>query len=449
MSTSARPSASVRVGTPALVAVLACLCLPVLTGGPRAQGAIDVAKLKAIVTAPDPAPLEQQAAAELGKYLKKMYGVELPVQARGDIGPKTRNVILLGAKAVQAAGAITADELRKVQWDGYVIKARTGRVALAGPRSRATLFAVSGLLEHLGARFYGVTETIPSLKGKPIKEFTLSDKPVFEYRRGHQWTLKTNSADLADPRKGATPELFTKAAGSNLWLDHTAGYLVPIDLYFDKHPEYYALVRGKRIACGRGKLSDRDVVLCLSNPDVIRISTERMLAWMDKNPEQRFFCMTYGDTGTFCQCAQCKKLDPVPGQYADRLLHWINPVARAVAKKHPDKALLALAYLNYQEAPKRLKPESNVIVLYTPWWGLSTLCRRHPYSMCFRSVIAARQMEDWLKWAPGSLGVYDYALNADLPGTMARRRVSCASMLAPRRAIFALDSQSLLRSYPW
>ena len=64
--------------------------------------------------------------------------------------------------------------------------------------------------------------------------------------------------------------------------------------------------------------------------------------WIEKNPDKRYFFITYGDTTLYCRCPECLKLDgdttPVKHgkyghtHYAKRHLHWINPIARAVAK---------------------------------------------------------------------------------------------------------------------
>ena len=214
-------------------------------------GQVDVTQLQAIVTGPEPSPLEKKAAQELKRYLKRMFKLSLSVESGIPTNEKTTNVILLGKNAVLAAGAISKKELDRVKWDGYVIKVQKGRIALAGARERATVFSVA---EHLGARFYGATELIPSFEEKKINEFVLFSKPAFEFRRIRvPWQLKSSYDDVGDPRKAANPELFTKEKGSDLWTDHTAGYLVPKLLYYDKHPEYYAMLKnGKRIAKAMG-----------------------------------------------------------------------------------------------------------------------------------------------------------------------------------------------------
>ena len=94
-------------------------------------GQVDVGQLKAIVTGPAPSDLEQKAAYELSRYLKRIYGISLPVASRTSITKTASNVILLGEKAVLAAGAIKQEELDKVKWDGYVIKVQDNRIAMS------------------------------------------------------------------------------------------------------------------------------------------------------------------------------------------------------------------------------------------------------------------------------------------------------------------------------
>jgi len=89
-------------------------------------------------------------------------------------------------------------------------------------------------------------------------------------------------------------------------------------------------------------------------------------------------------------------------------------VAREVGKKYPDKVFLTLAYGKTRNPPKRLVPAPNVIMLYAPFWGLSTMCRNHPYYSCHRSIPAALEMEGWFKAAPHNLGVYDYSIGGQL-----------------------------------
>lgn len=223
-----------------------------------------------------------------------------------------------------------------------------GVIALAGSDDWATLYAVGDLLERLGLRFYTIdyhTLTLPPKKPKSkIEAFHIIDRPAFIFRPLRDWRLRGSSIQRGDPHKGANPELFDpKKTNSDLWMDHTAGYLVPKELYYDEHPEYYAMLAdGRRIP--KNAFSHHRTPLCLSNSDVLRISTERALEWIEREREKRFFMITYGDTNLWCQCPFCRKLDPISGQYSTRLLYWVNHIARAVKKRYPDKILNTFAY---------------------------------------------------------------------------------------------------------
>ncbi|HOL67147.1 MAG TPA: DUF4838 domain-containing protein [bacterium] len=207
---------------------------------------------------------------------------------------------------------------------------------------------------------------------------------------------------LGDPTKALTPEIF-KAEGT-LWLDHTSGYLVPKYLYYDQHPEYFALrTSGQRIP---KTTRDSYIHLCLSHPDVVRIATERMLGWIRLQPDKTYFCVTQGDGLDWCQCENCRAMDVQPGNYSDRLLKFVNKLARAVQAEFPEKILLTAAYCGTDVAPLKEKPERNVWVMYAPYWGLA-LSEVHPLTHPANAE-ALSQLNGWLKVAPENMAIYDY-----------------------------------------
>ena len=132
---------------------------------------------------------------------------------------------------------------------------------------------------------------------------------------------------LGDPRNGPDAEIFDrKKTGSDLWIDHTAGYLVPKALFGESHPEFYALKRdGERVPADQ--FTDHRTPLCLSNDEMAKISEDRALGWITQEPDKNYFFITYGDTGLWCSCNDCRRLDSKPGVFSDRLLHWVNTIA--------------------------------------------------------------------------------------------------------------------------
>lgn len=385
-----------------LAAALAATCLALPALARTAAGQTDVTKLKAIVTAPKPGRWEKQAAQTLRQQLGAIYGVTLPIRATAK--PEGQNVILVGRAAV-GAGAIDADELAQFKPDGFVVRAEDGRIALAGPRQSGTLYAATALLERVGYRYYaGNCQVAPKADSPILADFEMTDEPFFDYRTSYDWQLGASIREefLGDPRSAENPELFSK--DSSIWWQHTAGYLVPLDLYHKDHPEYFALrTDGTRLP---KDTRDSYVHLCLSNPDVRRISKERLLRWISMQPDRRVFWVHPGDGSQWCQCENCKALDAQPGNYSDRLLDYVNELAAGVAKKYPGKQLAIAAYSGTERAPRKQKPAENVLVFYCPYYGIAW-SQVHPLTHPLNQV-ALRQFRAWHKVAPDQMCLYDY-----------------------------------------
>lgn len=352
-------------------------------------------------------PLEE-AASYLRRSFERLYELELPVSERGvPDGP----ACYLGREAVLASGMIREDQLAEVAPWGYVIAVTSEGVAIAGDDDWSTLFGVGAWLETLGLVFRSRALRAAALPHPPPQElapYTLSEQPAFYYRNGWDAINGNTGTMLADPRQGATPELFQRdLTGSDLWIDHSAGYLVPKRLYYDDHPEYYAMRKdGTRI--GKDAFTDHRTPLCLSNPDATRIATDRALAWIEKNPDKRFFFITYGDTGFWCQCADCLALDPEAGHYARRLLLWVNTIARAVETPFPEAILLTFAYGGSDQAPADVSPHTNVWVVASTGAGNVGFWRHSERQATKRYRNSWAKLDGWLEKGDSPLLVCEY-----------------------------------------
>jgi len=381
------------------LAVLAGLCW-VAGGAADAEEGIQVDNLKGIYAAAPMAAAEKRALSQLQQGMKLLYAVTLPAAKSAEGG-----VIILGKRAALASGLITQADLDKVGLGGYVIKTAGDKIAIAGSRPACTYYGVVGFLERLGVRFYDGPPVV-ALKpaGRTVPGLEVYDKPALIFR-----TYATHAlAEWANPAKALKADVPGK---TDQWIDHSAGYLVPKDLYYDKHPEYYSMLKsGKRIA--KNGFSYHRTPLCLSNPDVTNISIERALKWIAGQPEATFFPITYGDTANWCQCPKCLKLDAKPGNYAERVLQWVNPVARAIGEKYPDKIVVTFAY-GGSDAPPMRKAEKNVYICKAvPLAGLVFHDHSKDHS-AMRGTIQA--LAGWNKAAPGRVGVCEYFGNTYQP----------------------------------
>lgn len=104
--------------------------------------------------------------------------------------------------------------------------------------------------------------------------------------------------------------------------------MVPKSIYFEKHPEYYSLRDGRRVKEGQ---------LCLSNPDVLRITIKNMRKTMRENPDYLIYPLTQDNNFGYCQCPKCQTIADQYGGQSGIMIWFVNQVADAVREEFPDK----------------------------------------------------------------------------------------------------------------
>lgn len=362
--------------------------------------------IRAIVHSIDYPARGERAPDALQRRLMAISGVQLPVNPKGvAVSPGTTNVVLLGAEAATQAHALTREEIARQGWQGFVVRADAGRIVIAGETRHGTAYGVYRFLERQGCRFYApACEELPA-KTAVLRVCDFAEKPFFDAKRisGGYSILAQPSDVLGDPRQAEDPEMWKN---STLWIDHTAPYLVPIRKYYDEHPDYFALrADGRRLP---KDTTDVRVMVCTTHPDVLRISAERALRWIEIQKDRSIFCVTQGDDHEWCACERCRAMVYEPGNYSDAMLGWVNHVAREVAKRYPDKILLCFAYGPTQPPPVKLRPERNVVVLYAAWPNATSApCGVRDFDAP-ENIVAYTEITGWLKVAPDNVGLYDY-----------------------------------------
>ena len=127
----------------------------------------------------------RDAAEIMQRYLEKLHGVRLPINPPGlSVGPDMGNAIIIGRKAALDVGRVTQAELDHVGSEGFVIRARDGRIVIAGADDPGTRYGVVRYLEDLGLRFPvpGARETVLDRRGRFLHELVLFDSPFFKQR---------------------------------------------------------------------------------------------------------------------------------------------------------------------------------------------------------------------------------------------------------------------------
>jgi hypothetical protein len=304
-----------------------------------------------IVVADDASPSIRHGAEELQTFLQEMTGAKLPIVSdKTAAGPKE---IILGNNARLAALKLQID-FQPLGREGYVIRTVGPHVVIAGGDLRGTMYGVYGLLEdHLGCRWFapGVSR-IPKSKRLALPALDERKVPALEYREPFTNDCFDGDWCARNRMNSSTGRLEAKHGGKVRFGDgffvHTFDRLVPPGKYFAQHPEYFSLVKGKRLK--------ETSQLCCTNEDVIRICTEGIREAMKAQPGAFVFSVSQNDWYNFCECDKCQAIAKQEDSQIGPVLQLVNRVAEAVEKEFPDKAVETLAYQWTRRPPKQMRP---------------------------------------------------------------------------------------------
>lgn len=340
----------------------------------------------------DASPAEKHAASELATYLGKLSGATFDI-GNGDV----KDV----AKAIKLRydPALGAEEYR-LQAD-----AASGVLTITGGRPRGVLYGVYGLLEdHLGYRWYTRDcEKVPRLDPLTVPaDLDQRFKPRLEYREPF-WTEGFDGDWAARNRMNSEHAQLTDKHGGKITYGtfvHTFNRILDAATHFEKHPEYFSTVKGKRIK--------DQTQLCLTNPEVLRAAIERVKEWIAKNPKATIFSVSQNDWYNPCGCPDCKKIDDEEDSHAGTLIRFVNQIAEAIGKDHPTVAIDTLAYQYTRKPPKHVKPLPNVIVRLCS----IECCFAHPLDGCPEKSNTSfmKDLKGWNKLT-NRLYVWDYTTN--------------------------------------
>ncbi|MBN2291936.1 MAG: DUF4838 domain-containing protein [Pirellulales bacterium] len=153
-------------------------------------------------------------------------------------------------------------------------------IAIAGGRPRGTLYGVYTFLEdYLGVRFLTPEHThVPDVGDKRVVgPVDYNYSPPLSFRHSSYGEINRNPV-FASRMRCNTKTKDAKFGGitGRHQINHTFSRQVPTSRYGKAHPEYFTLRDGKRIS--NVKNDSRHTQLCTSNPEVLRIITESVLA---------------------------------------------------------------------------------------------------------------------------------------------------------------------------
>ncbi len=331
-----------------------------------------------IVVRPDATDIEKQAADVLQKNLIKVAQCRLPIVSQEK--PSSAKQIIIGK-----TNKLTATDTKGLELDAVLIKSDNNTIILTGGNRKGALYAVYTFLEDvIGCQAYSANQIyIPRKNTISIPApLNLKQVPSFAYRMLFYPDIR--DTEYADWRK---VNYFYEDWG--LWV-HSFSTLLPESEYFATHPEYFALVNGKR----------NPAQIDPSNPAVIRIVTQNLKKLIDEKPDVKFWSVSQNDNEEYCHCPACNRINTQQESPQGALLTFVN----AVAKSFPNQIITSLAYGYSEKPPKTIVPAKNVMIMLT---AASISDRRKPVTSQSSPLI-----QNFKKWSTISnhLLIWDYVV---------------------------------------
>ncbi len=338
---------------------------------------------------------ELRRARELRDHITQMSGASLEI-------------------ADDAAGKI---EIRvavdaKLGPEEYRLTTGAGHVQITGGRPRGVLYGCYALLERLGVRWYTPTViSIPIHATVTVPPLDERGGPAFENR--HVMTTEGDDPAWAARNRlnGASKKLDASYGGSFLYhpFVHSLNEIVPGKLH-EQHPEYFPLIAGKRFVATDAKHTFEGVQRCLTNPHVVKLAVAKVHEWIKQVPDARIISVSQNDGDGWCECDACRKVVEKHGARSGVLLAFVNQVAEAIAKDHPEKLIDTIAYGETEAPPKGIAPRGNVSIRLCP----IHVCHAHPLETCespeSRAFLA--RLKGWAA-ITDNLAVWHYACPAN------------------------------------
>jgi len=132
---------------------------------------------------------------------------------------------------------------------------------------------------------------------------------------------------------------------------------IPAEKYYDRHPEYFALVDGKRI---RRKGYEQ---YCIANPRVPELIVEYMVDLAADG--RKVLVLAQPDAFTPCECEECYKLYGTGDDWDEKVWLFHDELTRRFQEKAPGTKVLMLSYQATTHPPKSIKklPEHTMVWL--------------------------------------------------------------------------------------
>lgn len=361
----------------------------------------DGASAYEIALDPKASPSEQYAASELQRFIRECSDVEFPIVHR--VAPGDKPMIVVGTGNLADTLGVTSPS-KNLGEQGYYLKTVPPHIIIAGTREAGTLYGVYDFLEEIfKVRWYAPDTTVtPSIKQLELPIMDVARKPAFLWRHTSYAFPGGDEAFRARIRDNAGPGTAENVYGIQHDHDgrcHSYFWYVSPEEYFDEHPEYFSEIGGLR--------RRYETQLCLTNPDVLEIVTEKMLERMRSLPNARQHNFSQMDYYNYCECPKCSEINRRYGTLGGTQYWFLNQLAERTFKEFPEKLIGTLAYMYTEEPPKDFVLHPNIAIWLCHMYPC---CDSHSIRACPMNSDYRRRAETWAK-ITSHLYIWHYVVN--------------------------------------
>lgn len=271
-------------------------------------------------------------AKTLQSYLHKITSVTLPIVTDSDKDDTRHNIF------IRVENDIDPNQINiKIQGDDLII---------SGGSKVSVNYAVYEFLEkYLHCKWYAPdAEEIPvSSTIKIAKNTNYTYTPAITTRTVHSLLFYNNPIFAA--KQKVTTESFPRYVPTAKV--HTFHKFIPEEIYYESHPEYFALRGDKRLP----------TQLCLSNDKVYELVKDSVASLFKQYPEATVVSVSQDDNQQYCTCEFCNAIDETEGSHSGTMIRFVN----RIAANFPDKTISTLAY-QYTRKPPKTKVLGNVLI---------------------------------------------------------------------------------------
>jgi hypothetical protein len=334
-----------------------------------------------VVLPASPTMIEQFAAEELRRGLQATGGWEVqvaPAPAAGQLTFWVGTVETPSRLAALPAGRAAAKSAGLIE-DGVCLLGDGKDIVLVGKGRRGALYAVYTFLEQCVGFHWPEPgqEFVPPAAPLALDALSIVSNPAFVYRgvaihgtcspawfgQIVDWLAKNrmNAFQLFPGHyEQVRPTVLQGVLKRGLYPNiggHSREFFFPHEKTFATYPDWFALVKGKRVA---------DTQICYSNLESVPEYAANVVAYLQTRPEIGMASLWPSDGYGFCECERCKA-----GHVTDTILAYCNAVTAEIVKALPEVKTEFLSYIHYTVPPRDVKPLPAVVPTYCEYWSRS------------------------------------------------------------------------------